>query len=491
MNARLHHFPVAVIGAGPVGLAAAAHLIQHGLTPIVLEAGPDIASNLESFRHVRLFSPWRYNIDRAARVLLDSSGWQAPDQEALPTAGEIVDHYLKPFAALPAIAPHVKVNHKVLRITRQGIDKVKTHGRDAVPFVLRVRTPEGEQEVFAQAVIDAAGTWTQPNPLGANGLPALNEERFTARISYGMPDTLGADRARYAGKRVLVVGAGHSAAGNLIALAELAEQAPGTTLVWAIRGQDLGKTFGGGAADGLPARGRLGMRLKQLQESGRLELHMNFRIHEFRERADGLDVIGEPHDGTVPVIERVEEIIAATGARPDLQMTRELRLRLDPWLESTDALAPLIDPNLHSCGTVPPHGHRELAHPEPRYYAIGAKSYGRAPNFLMATGYEQARSVVAALAGDSAAADHVQLELPETGVCTVRSLSGEGLDISASACCVGPAQSLQAESALPSSTAEGGCTGKLRSPHDACGTTVQNQKRERLGCGGGRSFCSS
>jgi cation diffusion facilitator CzcD-associated flavoprotein CzcO len=155
MNARLHHFPVAVIGAGPVGLAAAAHLIQHGLTPIVLEAGPDIASNLESFRHVRLFSPWRYNIDRAARVLLDSSGWQAPDQEALPTAGEILDHYLKPFAALPAIAPHVKVNHKVLRITRQGIDKVKTHGRDAVPFVLRVRTPEGEQEVFAQAVIDA------------------------------------------------------------------------------------------------------------------------------------------------------------------------------------------------------------------------------------------------------------------------------------------------------------------------------------------------
>jgi len=125
-------------------------------------------------------------------------------------------------------------------------------------------------------------------------------------------------------------------------------------------------------------------------------------------------------DATDPfaAIDDIDEIIAATGARPDLSLSRELRVRLDPLLESTDALAPLIDPNVHSCGTVRPHGHRELAHPEPGFYAIGAKSYGRAPNFLMATGYEQARSVVAALAGDLVAADDVQLELPETGVCS-------------------------------------------------------------------------
>ena len=98
-------------------------------------------------------------------------------------------------------------------------------------------------------------------------------------------------------------------------------------------------------------------------------------------------------------------------------MTRELRLELDPWLESVKALGPLIDPNLHSCGSVSPHGYRELGHPEPGFYTIGVKSYGRAPTFLLLTGYEQARSVAAAIAGDLAAAEDVQLVLPETGVC--------------------------------------------------------------------------
>ena len=126
-------------------------------------------------------------------------------------------------------------------------------------------------------------------------------------------------------------------------------------------------------------------------------------------------------------------IVNATGARPDHSVTTELRLDVDPILGSTRALAPLIDPNVHSCGTVPPHGVDELAHPEPGFYVVGAKSYGRAPTFLLATGYEQARSVVAALDGDWAAARDVRLELPETGVC-----SSNLVDAGAEACC-GPA----------------------------------------------------
>jgi hypothetical protein len=149
-------------------------------------------------------------------------------------------------------------------------------------------------------------------------------------------------------------------------------------------------------------------------------------------------------DRSLPAIDGIDEIIAATGARPDLRIAGELRLRLDPWLESTDALAPLIDPNEHSCGTVRPHGHRELTQPEPGFYAIGAKSYGRAPNFLMATGYEQARSVIAALAGDMAAADDVQLELPETGVCSVdfarEDAAAAAKAAAAGGCCGGPAK---------------------------------------------------
>jgi hypothetical protein len=300
-----------------------------------------------------------------------------------------------------------------------------------------VSVADGEREFLAQAVIDASGTWNQPNPIGASGAPALGETALAARIAYGMPDILGAQRRRYAGKRVLVIGAGHSAAGNLIALAELADSAPGTQLVWALRGSDWTRIFGGGANDGLPARGRLGQRLKALRDRGALQVHSGFRAHEVRVENGRLTVLAEPSGKEPQRISGIEEIIAATGARPDFTLVRELRIKLDHWLESTEALAPLIDPNEHSCGTVRPHGHRELAHPEPGYYAVGAKSYGRAPTFLLATGYEQVRSVVAALAGDLAAADDVQLELPETGVCSVSFEEAVPVD---AGCCGGPAK---------------------------------------------------
>jgi hypothetical protein len=204
-----------------------------------------------------------------------------------------------------------------------------------------------------------------------------------------------------------------------------------------VRGQDLRRLFGGGANDGLPARGALGTQLQQLVADGRLEVHFGFRLHRVERENDRLRVVAD--DASLPAIGEVDEIIAGTGSRPDLSITRELRLRLDPLLESTDALAPLIDPNVHSCGTIRPHGHRELAHPESGFYAIGAKSYGRAPNFLMATGYEQARSVVAALAGDLAAADDVQLELPKTGVCST-DFAVPAKAPAAKGCCGGPSK---------------------------------------------------
>jgi len=429
--------PVVVIGAGPVGLAAAAHLVQRGLPVEVLEAGPAEAANLASVRQVRLFSPWRYNVDRAARSLLDEAGWTAPDDDQLPTAGELIDSYLAPLARVPALAPHIRLKARVTAISRSGHDKVRTAGRDTAAFVLRVQTPDGVREQRARAVIDASGTWAQPNPLGIHGLPALGEAENGDRIVYGMPDILGADRARYAGRKVLVVGAGHSAAGNLLALATLAAEVPGTRIAWVVRGTDLRRLFGGGENDGLPARGELGSRLRALVEAGRLEVHTGFGIRAIERTSLGLCVVAE--DPPRGAVEGIDEIVAATGSRPDLSLTRELRVRHDPWLESTDALAPLIDPNVHSCGTVRPHGHRELAHPEAGFYAIGAKSYGRAPNFLLATGYEQARSVVAALAGDLAAADDVRLELPETGVCSA-DLTSPDLAGAGAGCCGGPAK---------------------------------------------------
>lgn len=476
--------PVAVIGAGPVGLAAAAHLVQRGMPVVLLEAGASVASHLGSYRQVRLFSPWRYNIDRAARALLDAAGWNAPAPDKLPTAGELVDDYLAPLARTAALAPHIQFGARVVAVSRDGFDKAKTAGREQADFVLQIQTAEGLRELRASAVIDASGTWSQPNPLGTHGLPVPGEAAAQAHIAHGMPDVLGAERSRYAGRKVLVVGAGHSAAGNLLTMATLAAEEPGTRLAWAVRGTDLRRLFGGGENDGLPARGELGMRLRALVEQGRLEMHLGFGIRELTASDQGLRVFAV--DATKTPIEDIDEIIAATGARPDVSIARELRLRLDPWLESTDALAPLIDPNVHSCGTVRPHGHRELEHPEAGFYAIGAKSYGRAPNFLLATGYEQARSVVAALAGDLNAADDVQLELPQTGVCSVDLGSPAPAETSAG-CCGGPA-TVKATTgcALDETSKQQGKAGcgsrKLAAPAEPAAATDLSASRASTAC---------
>lgn len=454
--------PVAVIGAGPVGLAAAARLVQRGLEPLILEAGDSVGANLLDYGHVRLFSPWRYNVDAAMAALLAPTGWQAPPDEVLPLAGEVVERVLRPFAALPAIAPRLHLRTRITAISREGFDKVKTAGREQAPFVIHALR-NGEPVTFrARAVIDASGTWGTPNPLGANGLPAAGEREHAARIAYGIPDVLGRERDRYAGRRTLVVGAGHSAANALLGLAELARSAPGTRLAWAVRTPVLQRVFGGGAADALPARGQLGSDLKALRDSGALEFVSGLRITALRREADAsgreadtLTVEGIDPQGRPVSVAGIDQIICATGQRPDLSLAAELRLKLDPWLESSEALGPLIDPNLHSCGTVRPHGHRELSHPEPGFYTIGVKSYGRAPTFLMATGFEQARSVVAALAGDIEAADRVELDLPETGVCSVGGSTTEGMGDAACCGTAGPPAAAKAAAVAPALAAAG------------------------------------
>lgn len=432
MNNNISSLPVAIIGAGPVGLAAAAHLIERGIEPLLLEAGPKVADHFRQYGHVRLFSPWRYNVDKAASRLLQRHGWIEPDPEQLPTAGEMVERYLEPLAGLPEFSVRLRLRTRVLKISRDGFDKVKTKGREHSPFVIRFETPAGQiEEVRARAIIDASGTWSSPNPLGANGMPAIGEPENKDRIYYGIPDILGSDQPRYAGRRTLVVGAGHSAANSLLALAELSREQNGTQLLWAVRGTDLRRVFGGGSEDALPARGQLGSSLSELQSSGGLSLATDFRVERIDRLGDTLMVTGRSASGAERRLDGIDEIICATGQRPDLAIASELRVKLDPWLESSEALGPLIDPNLHSCGTVRPHGHKELSHPEPNFYTAGVKSYGRAPTFLMATGYEQVRSIAAALAGDFASADDVQLDLPQTGVCSVSLTEPK----SAGACC--------------------------------------------------------
>ena len=423
--------PVVVIGAGPVGLSAAVQLLDRKIEVVVLEAADEIGASQRAWGHVRLFSPWRYNVDKTAVRYLEAAGWVPPPPDDMPTGDELYRRYLLPLANLPPLSDRILVNQRVTGITRVGVDKTRTDRRGDVPFLVRTDS----EDILARAVIDASGTWWTPNPLGAAGLPARGEAQLAHRIHYGIPDVLGAERDRYAGRTTMVVGAGHSAANSILPLIELAKTSPGTTVYWATRSADLSRVFGGGDADGLPARGRLGAELRSLAESGALHLVTRFRIESLRE-VDGKVEVAGTRDGDPAVVRGLDAIIAATGQRPDLSIDRELRLGIDAALDSVQALAPLIDPNVHSCGSVRPHGAVELAHPEPDFYIIGSKSYGRAPTFLLATGYEQARSVAAMIAGDREAALRVELDLPETGVCKSDLVAGDD----GAACCT-PARS--------------------------------------------------
>jgi glycine/D-amino acid oxidase-like deaminating enzyme len=424
--------PIAVIGAGPVGLAAAAQLIARGLEPLVLEAGPEIGQAVRAWGHVRMFSPWRYNTDAAARALLEAEGWTAPEAEAYPTGAELVARYLAPLAATQALRGRIRTGARVVGIARA--DHGRLHdgaGRDAAPFVLHVETCCGIQAVHARAVIDCSGTWGAPNPAGAHGLPAPGEARNADRIAYGIPDVLGAARETYAGATTLVVGAGHSAMNAVLDLVALAKEAPGTRILWAFRRPLGAVNFGGGARDGLAQRGALGAQAQALVESGAVTALAPFLIDRIARDGAALAVTGR--QGERVTMLRAGRMIVAAGFRPDLSFLREVRLGLDPAVETTPALAPLIDPNLHSCGTVRPHGEAELRHPEAGFWIAGMKSYGRAPTFLLATGHEQVRSIAAALAGDWQAAREVQLELPETGVCSTDRT--DATDRASAGCC--------------------------------------------------------
>ncbi|MFF4128722.1 FAD-dependent oxidoreductase [Microbispora rosea] len=452
MTTHAAELPVVVIGAGPIGLAAAAHLIERGLDPLVLEAGPAAGSAVREWSHVRLFSTWGEVVDPAAEKLLAPTGWVRPDAATYPTGGDWAEQYLQPLA--DALEGKVRYNATVTGVAKAGRDRVVDSGRDEQPFTVHVRTADGcEERISARAVIDASGTWTTPNPLGGDGLPAIGEKSATNRISYRVPDLRDPGvRARYAGRRTAVVGSGASAFTALAALADLATQEPGTHAVWILRRGIGAGTFGGGEADQLPARGALGVAAKAAVEAGHATAVTGFRAAVVEHDSDRLVLIADDGRRTEPI----DEVIVLTGFRPDLSFLSEVRLGLDERLQAPVALAPLIDPNVHSCGTVYPHGVGELSHPEQGIYLVGMKSYGRAPTFLAMTGYEQTRSIAAALAGDREAAERVELVLPETGVCGGSGLfdQPENAAYSSGGCCAAPA-TLQIGIGAPVSS--GGC----------------------------------
>ena len=328
-----------------------------------------------------------------------------------------VEQYLSPLSEVPEIKKALYVNTKVIGIARKGLDKVKDKNRENLPFEIYVEQNEKPRIFKAKAVIDATGTWSNPNPVLSSGIWTSSESSLKNKVFYGIPDVF-TNRSRYAGKKVMVVGSGHSSINAILDFGKLSEEEPSTEIIWVIRKEKIQDVYGGQEKDGLPARGELGIRVQKLVNSGSVHVYNGFHIQELIEDNHTITVNGIAKGNEVNIY-GINEIITATGARPDISFLREVRINLDPAIESVAELAPLIDANIHSCGTVRPHGEKELRQPEKDFYVVGMKSYGRAPTFLLATGYEQVRSIVAYATGDFEGAKEVRLELPETGVCSI------------------------------------------------------------------------
>ena len=415
--AQADALPVVVIGAGPVGLAAAAHLAERGLDFLVLEAGDRPAPRSRQWGHVRVFTPWRYNIDAAARRLLEAAGWTAPDPDWLPTGAELVADYLAPAgrAARARAAPALRRAGRGDQPARPTTGSAPPAASTA-PFL--VRLADGE-ELLARAVIDASGTWRTPNVLGAvrPARPRRDRRRGVrraraARRARRRPGPLRRPahprrrrrplrrqhpaRPGRAGRR----GTGHR--GHLGDPRRRRRPAP-TAAATPTRCPPAARSAPGCARTSTPAGSRL---------------LTGFSVHAVTADRRRVRWSAATADGAEQSV-TADRIVAATGFRPDHSIAAELRLDLDPILGSTRALAPLIDPNQHSCGTVPAARRRRARPPRARLLRRRRRSATAAPRrSCMATGYEQARSVVAALAGDWDAARDVQLDLPETGVCS-------------------------------------------------------------------------
>lgn len=380
-----------VIGAGPVGLAAALAAVREKWDVTVLERDR-IGGSLERWGATRFFTPLGMNLPPGAAEI---PGLELPPAYTLQTGPEFVASVLMPLGERGPLAGRVLTGHRVISVGRNRLTRSDYAGhpiRAEREFRVLVESGGTERCFEAEAVIDASGTLGQPLALGSGGVPAPGERALAPRLLRTLGD-LEASLARIAGRRLLLVGHGHSAANAILRLAATAGAAPGTRVTWAVRTMNR-RPCVEASPDPLPERHRVSAGANALAAEPPPWLDV--------QRRAVVEAVMQREDGTIEVtlsggrIVVADEIAAFTGYRPDLSIVSELALTIDAATEGSAQLARALR-SVTDCLAAPQAGPGDLESGEAGFYLAGSKSYGRARTFLLQTGYAHAAAIVKSL----------------------------------------------------------------------------------------------
>ncbi len=385
---------IAILGAGPIGLEAALAAAESGVPFTVYEAAPHIAGHVHRWAHVRLFTPWSLNVSPRMRQALADAGRSVPDEDVCPTGGELIEQVLEPLAALPQLRDHLRLGTEVHRVGRRGLlkhEEIGTEERSKRPFRLLVRDAEGRESVEeASVVLDCTGN-SIPNPVGDGGIPAPGEEALDGLVCHDIPD-LDRDAGEWRGKRILLVGAGHSAQ---TAVRDLMALESGTEVAWVLRSD---RPFQGLVEDDpLPERYRLGRAAADLNENppAGLEPRRGAVVEALAKNGSGVEVTLRNGAGQEHLT--VDRVLALTGHVGDHRLYRQLQIHecyaTSGPMKLAAALISSSGATGGDCLAQTSQGVETLTNPEPGFFILGSKSYGRRTDFLMRVGWEQVDEV--------------------------------------------------------------------------------------------------
>lgn len=392
---------IAILGAGPIGIEAAVLAHRSGMDVQVYEQ-EDIAANVQQWGHVTLFTPWSMNTSAWGRGRLQQAGMPLPQSDVCPTGAEFVTQYLQPLASsLPPGTIHTR--HRMEGLGRDGLLKSDAIGkpeRVMRPFRLLLNEAGIERIATADYVLDCTGTYGTPNAIGAGGLPCVGERQAADAIHYHLPD-IASRRADFAEKTTLVVGNGYSAATAVAALAELARSAPRTRVEWRTR-RVADAPLVSIPDDVLPGRAALTTTANRLASARSSAVHWRggWMVEQIEQRPGNSPVgwtvkLRSSSDGDECETLNVDHILALVGYRPDRHLYEELQVHECYASQGPMKLAAaLLGSTSADCLVQPAQGIGVLRNPEPRFFILGAKGYGRSARFLLQTGIEQVTTVV-------------------------------------------------------------------------------------------------